>query len=73
MPSRDRKELGFFDHLDELRIRIIRSVLYIVVGGAADGRSGPHSSPGCVTRRRRGRDAPASPSCPSASSSPRRA
>ena len=33
---RDRRELGFFDHLDELRARIIRSLLYIT-GGAAVG------------------------------------
>ena len=30
---RDRRELGFFDHLDELRARIIRAVVYVTVGG----------------------------------------
>lgn len=29
---RDRRELSFFDHIDELRARIIRSLLYIIVG-----------------------------------------
>jgi sec-independent protein translocase protein TatC len=33
--TRDRKELGFFEHLEELRTRIIRSVIYISLGGAA--------------------------------------
>ncbi|MCE5219536.1 twin-arginine translocase subunit TatC [bacterium] len=37
MPNkpRDRKELGFFEHVEELRARIIRSVLYITLGSAA--------------------------------------
>lgn len=37
MPARprDRRELGFFDHLDELRARIIRSFVYVCVGAAA--------------------------------------
>lgn len=33
--SRDRKELGFFEHVEELRARIIRSVVYITLGSAA--------------------------------------
>ena len=33
--QRNRKELGFFEHLDELRNRIIRCVIYIVVGSIA--------------------------------------
>jgi sec-independent protein translocase protein TatC len=32
---RDRRELSFFDHLDELRMRIIRSFVYICVGAIA--------------------------------------
>ena len=35
MSARDRRELGFFDHLEELRTRIIRSVVYIALTGAA--------------------------------------
>lgn len=32
---RDRKELGFFEHLEELRIRLVRCVLYIAAGAVA--------------------------------------
>ncbi len=33
--QRDRRELGFFDHLDELRMRLIRIVCYVCAGGVA--------------------------------------
>jgi sec-independent protein translocase protein TatC len=32
--QRDRRELAFFEHLEELRVRIIRSVLYIAAGAS---------------------------------------
>ncbi|NSW57973.1 MAG: twin-arginine translocase subunit TatC [Armatimonadetes bacterium] len=32
--QRDRRELSFFDHLEELRMRIIRSFVYVCVGAA---------------------------------------
>lgn len=31
-PMRDPKELDFFEHLDELRSRLIRSFIYIIIG-----------------------------------------
>jgi len=33
--QRDRKELTFFEHLDELRFRLVRVVAYVVVGAVA--------------------------------------